>query len=103
MNQAVIIGKKFVDKVRQAGIRVKAAYLFGSFAKNKTHKWSDIDICIVSPEFGRDYFDEEVKLRHLTWDVDDRIEPVAYAPEDLKDRYSTLAHEIKTHGILLTK
>lgn len=60
MNQAVLIGKKFVQ-------------------------------------------DEKVKLRHLSWGIDDRIEPIAYRPEDLDDRYSTLAHEIKTHGILLTK
>ncbi|MBU1500240.1 nucleotidyltransferase domain-containing protein [Patescibacteria group bacterium] len=103
MNPAFLIGKKFIKKVRQAGIPVDAAYLFGSFAKNTAKKYSDIDICVISKKFGKDYFDEAVKLRHLTWDVDDRIEPVPYKPEDLNDRYSTLAHEIKTFGILLTK
>ena len=102
MNQAVLIGKKFVKRIQQAGIPVEAAYLFGSFAKHTTHQWSDIDICIVSPQFGKDYFDEAVKLRRLTWDIDDRIEPIPYRPEDLEDRYSTLAHEIKTHGVPLT-
>ena len=101
MNQAVLIGKKFVKRVQQAGIPVKTAYLFGSFAKNTAHQWSDIDICIVSKKFGKDYFDETVKLRHLTENVDDRIEPIAYRPEDLNDRYSTLANEIKTFGIRL--
>ena len=101
MNQAILIGKKFVKKVQAAGIPVQTAYLFGSFAKNTAHQWSDIDICIVSKKFGKNYFDETVKLRHLTENIDNRIEPIAYRPEDLNDRYSTLAHEIKTFGILL--
>ena len=102
MNQAVVIGKKFVKKIQQAGILVESAYLFGSFANNTSHQWSDIDICIVSPRFGKDYFDEAVKLRRLTSGIDERIEPIPYRPEDLEDRYSTLAHEIRTHGVLLT-
>ena len=44
-----------------------------------------------------------VKLSYLTHKVDDRIEPVPYNPEDLNDRYSTLAHEIKSYGVPLTK
>ena len=103
MKTVINIAKKYIDHVKKSGIPVSAAYLFGSFAKNTAKKYSDIDICVISKKFGKDYFDEAVKLRHLTWDVDDRIEPVPYRPEDLNDRYSTLAHEIKTFGILLTK
>ena len=103
MKPAVSLAKKYVAKVRQAGIPVTAAYLFGSYAKGKAKKWSDIDVCVISPIFGKSYFDEELQLKLLTTTVDDRIEPIAYAPGDLENRYSTLAHEIKTHGILLTK
>jgi len=103
MKTVINIAKKYINQVKKSGIPVSAAYLFGSFAKNTAKKYSDIDICVISKKFGKDYFDEAVKLRHLTWDVDDRIEPVPYRPEDLNDRYSTLAHEIKTFGILLTK
>lgn len=103
MKTVINIAKRYVNRVKKSGIPVSAAYLFGSFAKGEAKNYSDIDICVISKKFGKDYFDEAVKLRHLTWDVDDRIEPVPYRPEDLNDRYSTLAHEIKTFGILLTK
>lgn len=102
MKPVIKIAKEYVEKVKASGIPVSEAYLYGSFAKGKAKKHSDIDICVVSSKFGKDYFDETVKLAYLTHSIDDRIEPVAYAPGDLDDRYSTLAHEIKTHGILLT-
>ena len=103
MKTVINIAKKYIDHVKKSGIPVSAAYLFGSFAKGKAKNYSDIDICVISPVFGKDYFEEMVKLSYLTHKVDDRIEPVPYKPEDLNDRYSTLAHEIKTFGILLTK
>lgn len=64
---------------------------------------SDIDICIVSPAFaGKDFFDEMIRLNILGLKVDSRIEAVPFTPDDLQDRYSTLAAEIRTHGIPLT-
>lgn len=101
MTPIIKIAKNYISHVKKSGIPVTAAYLFGSFAKNTARKWSDIDICVISPVFGKDYFDEAVKLSYLAHKVDDRIEPIPYRPEDLEDRYSTLAHEIKTNGVPL--
>ena len=98
MKPVIKIAKDYISHVKKSGIPVTAAYLFGSFAKGKAGKYSDIDICVISPVFGKDYFDEAVKLSHLTHKIDDRIEPVPYRPEDLNDHYSTLAHEIRTYG-----
>ena len=103
MNKVLTTAKKFVSEVKQSGTPVSSAYLFGSYAKGMAHKDSDIDICIISPIFGKDYFDEAVKLRFLSHKVDSRIEPVPFNPTDMQDKYSTLATEIKKHGILLTK
>lgn len=103
MNSATKVAQKYVNHVKAQGIPVTSAYLFGSHAKNTAKNHSDSDICLISKNFGKDYFNETVKLSHLTHDIDDRIEPVAFRPEDLNDRYSALTHEIKTHGILLTR
>lgn len=101
MNEAKNIAKQFAESLSKAGIKVQKAYLFGSFAKGKAKKDSDIDVCIVSSSFGKDYFGEMVKLRKYSLKIDSRIEPVPFLPEDLNDRYSTLASEIRKYGIPL--
>lgn len=95
------IANKYIDKVKKSGITVKSAYLFGSYAKGNPTTNSDIDICIISPNFGQDYFDESLKLRYLTNKIDTRIEAVPFSLTDLDDKYSTLATEIKKYGIPL--
>ena len=95
------IANKYVSEVVKSGIPVSAAYLFGSYAKGISNMYSDIDICIISPKFGKDYFKESLKLDSLTNGVDSRIEAVPLNPKDLDDKYSTLASEIKKYGITL--
>jgi len=91
---------KYLDLVR-VKFPVEKAYLFGSYAKGSFHEGSDIDVCVISPVFGKDYFDEDSILRNTTLKVDSRISPVAFNPTDFEEKYNLLAHEIKTHGILL--
>ncbi len=68
----------FLDKLRNKGISVSKAYLFGSYARGRADKWSDIDIAIVSPQIGDDRFEERVRLTELAMSVDDRIEPLPF-------------------------
>lgn len=97
-NDVIEVAKKFVAEVDRE-YPVREAYLFGSFAKGKADEASDIDICVVSDVFGKDYFDEESRLRHISLRVDDRISPVAYNPEDFNDKWSQLASEIVKYGV----
>jgi len=101
MNKIKDISKKFVEAVKRKGIPVSSAYLFGSYAKGNAKSYSDIDICIVSPKLGRNHFGEMFKLREISTYVDSRIEPFAFGPKDLDDKYSSLASEIKKYGISL--
>ena len=101
MNDAVIQAEKFVTLVKRAGYPVKSAVIFGSYAKGRPHKWSDIDVCVVSDAFGKDYFDEMVKLKIIAIDVDVRIEPVPLTQKDLNYPLDTLASEIRKHSIPL--
>lgn len=95
---ATMLLKKYLELISRK-YPVQSAYLFGSFAKGFDHEGSDIDVCIISSVFGKDYFDEETNLRRETLKVDARIEPVAFNPADFDDKYNLLVHEIKTHGI----
>jgi len=95
------IAKKYVKTVQDSGIPVIKAYLFGSYARGNNHIDSDIDICIVSNVFSHDYIKEAVKLRHLAFNIDNRIEPIPYTELDLKNKYSSLASEISKYGINL--
>jgi predicted nucleotidyltransferase len=90
--------REFVRKVSDSGIRVEAAYLFGSHARKKAHEWSDIDIAIISPDFSADRFEERIRLTRLSTDVDPRIEPVPFRPADFIDE-DPLAWTIKREGL----
>lgn len=91
----------YLNQVKNDGIPVTNAYLFGSYAKGSANKFSDIDVCIVSPSFGEDYFEDSLKLKKVANKVDFRIEPVPFAIDDMNDRFSTLAVEIKKYGVTL--
>ncbi len=99
MNDVRKIASNYIDEVKRSGILVEKAFLFGSYAKGKANKYSDIDVCVVSPVFGDDYIGNMVSLRKIALAVDSKIEPIPFAPGDLEDRYSSLASEIKRTGI----
>lgn len=57
-------------------INIKKAYLFGSYAKSKETKYSDIDIALVFDNADiPDRFDLQVQLFTLASYIDNRIEP----------------------------
>ena len=50
---AVELAKKFIAYLQNQGIKIDSAYLFGSFAKGTEHKWSDIDVAVISSDFSK--------------------------------------------------
>ncbi|HOG11521.1 MAG TPA: nucleotidyltransferase domain-containing protein [Candidatus Aminicenantes bacterium] len=92
--------ENYLAKLERAGIRVEAAYLFGSFAANAQRNESDIDIAIVSPDLTGNRYEERVRLMEFSSDIDTRIEPVPFRPENFVDE-DPLAWEIKKKGILI--
>lgn len=93
--------KLFVKKVQASGIKVNHAFLFGSYAKGKAKSYSDIDVCIVSPNLGHDFIEEMVKLNTISHRVDSRIEAIPFNEERLNDPYDPLAFEIRKNSISL--
>jgi uncharacterized protein len=93
--------KKYIALLQQKGISVSKVILFGSHAKGMAKPDSDIDIAVISSQFGRDSFKEMTFLRKIALEIDSHIEPLPFSPQDLDDRYSTLAQEIKKYGVLI--
>ncbi|MFH0887405.1 MAG: nucleotidyltransferase domain-containing protein [bacterium] len=90
--------KKFLEEIHKHKIRVSKAYLYGSYAKGEARQDSDIDIAIISPDFsGNRYFDT-LKIISMRRNIDCRIEPVTYKPEDFEDS-DPLVAEIKSTGM----
>lgn len=96
--EIVRVAQRFANHVQRQGIPVTRAVLFGSWAKGKARKDSDIDICLVSPQFGKD---DLVEMRYLlmeTMAVDSRIEPISLSVEDYENDATPFIIEIKKHG-----
>ncbi len=91
--------KKYVEALLKAGIKPSKVILFGSYAKGTPHSYSDIDVAVVSPDFGKDEIEEMFLLARLTSKVSDRIEAVSFE-ENLfaKSKYDTLIGEVKKYG-----
>lgn len=85
--------------LEDSGIEVASLYIFGSQAKGKAKKWSDIDIGVVSPDFSGDRFEDRGILMDYSHEIDDFIEPHPFTLEDFDDKYYTLAQEVKRTGI----
>jgi len=90
----------FIKRLKESGIAVESAYLFGSYAVNRAGCWSDIDVAVVSPDFSADRFDERLRLMKLSTEIDNRIEPVPFHSDAFNDT-DPLVDEIKKNGVAL--
>ena len=98
VRQVKKFAKDFVRHLEDKGLKVEKAYLFGSYAKNHARAWSDIDVCVVSRRLARNKDKNETYLWKKVLEIDPRIEPVGYAPEDF-DPIDPLVYEIKKYGV----
>jgi predicted nucleotidyltransferase len=73
----------------------ESAWLFGSFAENRTYKDSDIDLAMVMPEVKNKFF-KELELTKHRRKIDSRIEPHIINANDLN---SPFYEEILKNGI----
>ena len=74
---AIAIARAYVSILREAGINIDKAFLYGSHARNEATEDSDIDIMLVSRVFDTsdDYILSKPWL--YTTKIDHRIEPIA--------------------------
>jgi len=92
--------KQFCRALGKNKIRVDRLILYGSHARGASKKYSDIDVAVVSPDFGKDRFKEGVKLFKIAYKIDPRLEPVPVSLESFeKDTWLPLIYEIREKGI----
>jgi len=94
--------KRYIEELEKNGIEIREAILFGSFVKGTAKEWSDIDVALVSPDFTGDRFEDRRKIVPLRRNIDNRIEPLPFRPEDF-DNGGMFAEEIKKTGMRILK
>ncbi len=94
-----------INKVKEYSMLVNSmlpftidqCWLYGSYAKGMPSEHSDIDVAMVVNHIDDDvYWDNLPLLWKLTYQVDDRIEPVLIARDT---DYAGFLHEIQHTGI----
>jgi hypothetical protein len=108
MAQNIIVAQRSVPatvvtylQAVQTQFPIERAYLFGSYAHGTNSAESDIDIAVVSSAFVGDHFQDDVELGMLKLNIDRRIEPRGFLPEQFTES-DMLAEEIQRTGIELT-
>ena len=81
---AKAIAQKYAEYI-QNEIRIFGIYLFGSHATGNSRKDSDIDIAVVSDSFTGDPVDDQAMLLLLKSNIDNRIEPHPFLPNDFTE------------------
>lgn len=100
LNDRIIsIVRHYGQALEDRGVKFHHIIVFGSQTKGTARPWSDIDVCVVSDQFGKDRHSERVSLMHARDDSLLDIEPHPYHPRDLADIYDPLASEIRKYGI----
>ncbi len=91
------------SKLLEHQINVSLIVLFGSYAQDQQKKESDIDIAVVSLDFGKDRIEEGALLNLLASDIDPRMELIPISVNDYLSETSSspLLYSIKTEGIPL--
>ena len=92
--------ERYINILKEDSLPIKKVILFGSFARGSQRKWSDIDLCIVSPKF-KNSFDASQYLwkKRKIFDLNYTIEPVGFSLKDFNDKYDPLANEIRETGV----
>jgi len=100
--EAIKIVKDYTERIsREDKIPIKKVIIFGSSAKGTSQKWSDIDVCIVSPRFKNIQKTLEfLWMKRKREEVLKGLEPIGFSSEDF-EQGSALINEIKETGVLI--
>lgn len=92
--------RSFAKQVTEAGVRLKRVVLFGSYASNKQHKWSDIDVALVADAFsGIGFYDIDLFGEILIKKPFREIQPRTYSTKDFSPQKDPFVGEIIKTGI----
>ncbi len=77
--------------------------LFGSYAKKNPRKDSDIDLAVISRDYGKNRFVEGSQLNYLVSRIDSRVEALPIGLKEYLSPHSIspILHEIVKYGVPL--
>ncbi|HNR88433.1 MAG TPA: nucleotidyltransferase domain-containing protein [Spirochaetota bacterium] len=90
--------QRYLLDLAENNIRIRRAYVFGSYARGTYDEWSDIDIALVSDGFDGDRIADKNKIRRITLRAGSDIEPLPFTLDEFNES-NPLVKEILTHGI----
>jgi len=89
--------ERYIKLIRGKYANIESAYLFGSFAKGKSNKNSDIDLALIFKELDdAERFDIQVQLMLLAASIDVRIEPHPISRDDFYSGNAFVEEILKT-------
>jgi len=102
MSKAEVINiiREYLNVLKQEGIVIEKAFLYGSYARDEASESSDIDLLLVSSLFDTD--DDYVLSKPwvYTTKVDHRIEPLAVGLKRFQtDNVSPVLELVRQEGI----
>ena len=89
----------FISTLRQAGIDVSDAYLFGSVVKGLSDDESDIDLAVVSRDFEGIRYNDMKKISRYRRKVDLRLEIHPFSLQDVELDPPQFFIKIKQDGL----
>lgn len=91
--------QKYIQILKEEGIKVDRAFLYGSYAGETQSEDSDIDLMLVSDQFNTSDDFLFGKIWVLTKKVDTKIEPYIVGSDKFeKDEFSPLIQLVKKDG-----
>lgn len=98
-NNVKTIVKSYGNILKKNNFTYSKIYLFGSYAKGKADKNSDIDVAVVAEGSGVSGWLKKMKLWQLARRIDTRIEPILLSSKEFsKNKASQMAVEVKKTG-----
>lgn len=103
-NYDLIIIQKYIDCLEKQ-FPIEKVILFGSYAHETATEHSDIDLAIISPEFGKKPLLERMKLYELRYDagIDSLIDPHPFGSDEFAQEENFFVAEIKKTGIDISR
>lgn len=86
----------------QKHVRVHKVILFGSYAHGKPRRASDIDLAVISPDFGKDPIEDMYLLSRLRAEASWDVEALSYSLQQYENcEKGSFLHEIIRTGVVV--
>lgn len=94
---------RFHHELQKNSIKPDIILLFGSYAKNKANSNSDVDLAVVSRNFGKNRIKDGIKINKILFKIFPEAEAIPISLKDYLDpeNISPILAEIKKTGIVV--